>query len=373
MNRFQRLMAIAMVIALPTAACGMDVLGGESGEPTTMTVTAVFSDVIDLVPQHSVRAGDVTVGIVDSIELLADNGREGALVTMTVDRDLGLPANTSAELRKTGLLGERFVDLRKPEFGAAGSLTDGQRITNTRLATDFEDLTRAGGDVLAFVSADRLGAAVETGAIAFGGRQALVGRFIDDINAFVGTYKDNTDVLLALIDSLDAFAAAYAENSVANAAVLADLQAASEAFEQEDDKLLDTLEDVTRLSQVGGDFLAENQDEIASNLRRVRRLLNALTEVDGGLEGLLEWLPRHNLSVPNGAVNEGAQVWLDFIVCGINETNGDESRDCESPNPGVQGTDPGFHPFDPPCFNDFSKCEGSPQSGGTGYNDGYQG
>lgn len=365
--RTRALTALLAVVALTASACGM---GPFASDDDMITVTAVFSDVIDLVADHSVRAGDVPIGLVDSIELTDD---EQALVTMTIDGTLGLPKNTTASLAKTGLLGERFIDLRAPDTGRAGQLEDGDRIARTTIVTDFEDLVRAGGDVLAFVSADRLGAAVETGAIAFGGREALIGRFVDDVNGFVGTFEDNEDVLLALIDSLDALTAAYVENADANAAVLADLQEASEAFQTQDDKLLDTLEEVSRLSTVGGEFLETNQEELHSNLVRLRRIVGALTAVDGGLEGFLEWFPRHNKAVPSGAINEKAQVYLDFIVCGVTETEGDVSRDCTAPNPGQQGVLPPFFPFSEECFDDYTKCEDSPQSGGDGIDDGYQG
>ncbi len=82
MMRLRRALVTVTILAMTTAACGTDMFGSSGdGEPTTMTLTAAFTDVIDLVPQHSVRAGDVTVGFVDSIELVSNLGQEQAVVT----------------------------------------------------------------------------------------------------------------------------------------------------------------------------------------------------------------------------------------------------------------------------------------------------
>lgn len=352
--RRRTLPVLVLVAALVTAACG-------NGEDGPIMVSAVFDDVLDLVPQAHVRAGDVPIGTVQRIELTDDNQ---ARVVMQIEDDTGLPANTVAFLSKTSLLGERYVDLRPPEdVQAVGELSDGQRVEDARLVTDFETLVQTGGDVLAFLSADRLAAAIQTGAEAFGGEGSVLGQFLTDVEAFVGRYDESTDDLLALIDSLDAFTAAYAENADANAAVLADLEQASTAFEEVDEQLIDTLEDLAELSQSSERVLEENQEELSNLLRRLRKLLNELTRVDGALSETLTWWPRHNIWVPRGEKNEEAQVWLDFILCGVNDTDGDPSRDCTPPNPGQMSQPPGFYPHDEACMDDPSRCPDSPQGG----------
>lgn len=348
LRAFGRRAGLLLVLALTTAACGL--FGGDDG----LTVYAEFDDAMDLVAQADVRAGDVPIGTVTDIELTDDLK---ARVTMAIEGDHGLPRETAAWLSKTSMLGERYIDLRP--VGEEGSLEDGQLLTDTRIISDFEDLVRSGSDVLAFVSAQQLGAAIQTGATAFGGRGGLLGQFVTDVEAFVGRYDEGQEDLLHLIDQFDGLTAGLAPNAEQNAEGLAVLERASKTLQEEDDRLLDALEELRALSQVGDRIMREHREEIDNSVRRLRIVLDQLTRIDGALESFLVWGPRHNIHVPNGITDEFAQVWLDFLVCGENDTQGDPSRDCTPPNPGEHAPQPGYHPNDPACNESHANCEGT--------------
>ncbi|MDX1657597.1 MAG: MCE family protein [Nitriliruptorales bacterium] len=348
-HRLRRLLRSAVtwvaLLALLAGACSQE--GGE------LTIQATFDDVIDLVPKAHVRAGDVPIGIVTDIELTDDLQ---ALVTMEVQDGTGLPHETEAVLAKTSMLGERYIDLRPA--GEGGSLEDGQLITDTSILTDFEDLVRSGNDLLAFVAADRLGAAVQTGAVAFGGRGSLLSQFVTDLEVFVGRYEGGKDDLVRLIEELDGYTDVLADNAQDNADAFAELARFSQALEEEDDRLLDALDDLTRLAVVGERILANHREEIDGNTRRLRILLQQLVRIDGALQNFLTWIPRHNEHVPNGVVDFEGQVWLDFILCGENDDQNDPSEDCTPDNPGEPTDNPGYHPFLPECWEDHANCPG---------------
>ncbi|MDX1620579.1 MAG: MCE family protein [Nitriliruptorales bacterium] len=345
MPRLRPAVALVAVMAMLLSGCAQ-----EAGD---LTLQAKFDDVIDLVPKAHVRAGDVPIGIVTDIELTDDLE---ALVTMQVQDGTGLPKETEAVLAKTSMLGERYIDLRP--VGEGGSLEDGQMITQTSVLTDFEDLVQSGNELLAFVAADRLGAAVETGAVAFGGRGSLLSQFVTDLEVFVGRYEGGKSDLVRLIDELDGYTDVLADNAQDNADAFAELARFSQALEEEDDRLLDALDDLTRLAVVGERILAEHRDEIDNNTRRLRVLLQQIMRIDGALQRFLTWVPRHNEHVPNGIVDFEGQVWLDFILCGENDDQGDVSEDCTPPNPGQPTDNPGYHPFMPACWETHSNCPG---------------
>lgn len=344
-----RAVALLLVLALSASACS--VLGGDD----TLTVTAEFDDVIDLVKNAHVRAGDVPIGTVDGIELSPDGD---ALVTMTIEDGTGLPAEVEAALTKTSLLGERYVDLRP--LGESGAIADGQHIDETRIVKDFEDLVRSGNEALGLVVADQLATAVQAGAETFGGRASLLGGFIQDVESVVGRYEEGSDDLTALIDSLDGLTAEMAPDAEVNAQALATLQETADSLDAQDERLMDTLDDVSRLSVVGARILDEHERQLDNLVRRIRIISEQLTRIPNALQLLLTWAPRHNLHVPNGINNEEAQVWLDFIVCGIDETDGDPSRDCTPPNPGERDPGPGFSPGTEECDESHTNCPVEP-------------
>ncbi len=99
-----RRLLVAAVVAGLAALPGGGVLGGGVYDTPLpggadvgskpIRITADFDDVLDLVPQSSVKVDDVAVGRVDRIRLNPD-GRS-ARVTLLVNRDAQLPAGTVA-------------------------------------------------------------------------------------------------------------------------------------------------------------------------------------------------------------------------------------------------------------------------------------
>lgn len=323
------------------------VLAGCSFGDDTMTLYAEFDDAQDLVTQAQVRAGDVPVGLVTAIDLTDDLR---ARVTMEVDADLQLPGDTAAWLSKTSLLGERFVDLR-PQ-GTDGRVTDGMELADTRVVTDLEDLVGVGSDTLAFVAADRLAAAVQLGAEAFGGRGALIDQLVTDLRLVVGRYEDGTDTITGLIDELAALTASLAPDAEANAGTLDLLLESSDALAEQDERLLQSLADLQRLAVVGERILEDNAGELDDSVRRLRVLLAAVDEIDGALAEAIEQLPNHNLNVGDGVTDEFAQVWTDFVVCGLQSDEDDVSNACEPANGGSEAPPPQRDP----CPADEVRC-----------------
>jgi phospholipid/cholesterol/gamma-HCH transport system substrate-binding protein len=337
--------AIAVVLALAASACG--VLGSDED----LTVTAEFDDVIDLVPRAGVRAGDVPVGTVTDIQLTEDGD---ALVTMSVEPDTGLPGELMASLAKTSLLGERYIDLRPT--GEGGALRDGQHIDDTRIVTDFEDLVEAGNQTLAFVAADQLSAAVTTGAQAFGGRGGLLGSFIENVEGVIGRYDERSRDLVRTMEALDRLTAAMAPDAEFNAAALSTLDETARALDAQDERLMDALDEVTRLSITGARILDDHEQEIDNFVRRLRQITSEVNRYPDALQRIMTYAPRHNLHVPAGVVYEEAQVWLDFIICGFNDTPGDPTRACDPPNPGQPNDPPPFQPNPDSCDARHEGC-----------------
>ena len=123
----RRLAAVPFLAALVVALAGCSVSGGGSQR----TATAVFTDVGDLSNGAQVQLADVPVGSVQSIALDGDKAK----VTLAFDNGVRIPADVSAAINRTTILGDQFVqlDVPKSETGAAAAaapqLADGARIT----------------------------------------------------------------------------------------------------------------------------------------------------------------------------------------------------------------------------------------------------
>ncbi|WP_432476509.1 MCE family protein [Nocardioides sp. GXQ0305] len=128
LRRTTALLVAVLGAALVLSSCSATELplpGGTDTGDDPMVVRAEFNDVLDLVPQSTVKINDVSVGKITDVQL----DGETALVTMELPRGTDLPSNAVAEIRQTSLLGEKFVSLSPPESGASTTaLADGDTI-----------------------------------------------------------------------------------------------------------------------------------------------------------------------------------------------------------------------------------------------------
>ena len=117
----------------------------------TYTITARFDNIGGLKVRAPVRSAGVTVGRVVNISL--DRATYRGLVTMELDQNVRFPADTSAKILTSGLLGDQYIGL---EPGADDKdLEAGGTITLTQSAIVLENLisqflfrsaAEAGGD-----------------------------------------------------------------------------------------------------------------------------------------------------------------------------------------------------------------------------------
>ena len=101
--------------ALPGAAAS----GGDA-----WTVEVEMPDVTTLTENARVRVADVNVGTVRNIDVEGDH----ALVEVALEPDVVLPANTTAKIGSTSLLGSAHLELIAPD-DPQGQLHDGDRIS----------------------------------------------------------------------------------------------------------------------------------------------------------------------------------------------------------------------------------------------------
>jgi len=101
----------ALLVVSGLAACGTG--GG------TIKVDAIFHQVGDLPRFANVQSSDVVIGSVRGINLDGYNAR----VTLQIEKDAQIPRNAQALIRSTSLLGEEFVELRRPAGEAPSTQT----------------------------------------------------------------------------------------------------------------------------------------------------------------------------------------------------------------------------------------------------------
>jgi len=126
-------LGILAIFFLVTQTAGLSGLGGGD----EYEVTARFDDIGGLRVRAPVTMAGVRLGRISDIQF--DQDRLDAVVTLTIkSRYDNLPADTSASIRTSGLLGEQFIALEPG--GDVDALAQGDQIMHTQSALVLENL-----------------------------------------------------------------------------------------------------------------------------------------------------------------------------------------------------------------------------------------
>ncbi len=289
----RRLWSLAIVAALLSgvAGCGLDSVtlpGGAPGGPS-YPVTAEFSDVLDLVPQAAVKVNDVTVGSVDKIWLVGWTAR----VRMRVADDVKLPANATAEIRQTSLLGEKFVALSAPVGEQPqGNLAQNGLIplSRTTRTAEVEEVLGALGLLLNGGGLSQLKTINEELTKALRGRESDVSDLFHQLDTFLAGLDAQKHDIARAIDALDSFSAHLAQQKDTIDHALDALAPGLTVLAQQRQQLTGTLDALSQLSTVGTRVVNESRDDLLASLRSLQPVLSQLVKAGDDLPKALNFL-----------------------------------------------------------------------------------
>lgn len=284
----------------------MPLPGGAALGDHPFHITVQFSDVLDLVPQASVKVNDVAVGRIDRIDLSPD--QRSAVVAMTVNGDVRLPANALAQLRQSSLLGEKFVELARPAGqGVAGTLTEGAVIplSRTNRNPEVEEVLGAlslllnGGGVQQLSDITRELNKTLTGNEAE--IRALLSR-VDELSTELDSQKGE---IVQAVDGLNRLSFTLVGQRRHLSDALDNLGPGIEVLVQQRDQLVGMLQSLSRLSGVAVNTIGKSRNQLVDNLRALAPTLAKLAEAGQNLPTALKILPTYPLPDVAGDAMKG--------------------------------------------------------------------
>ncbi len=296
------------------AALAMAVgLSGCAGGPATLTASAKFTDVADLVTGAPVQYADITVGSVKSISLSGDEAK----VVMTIDRDADVPANVTAELQQTSILGEHFVSLVAPSPGDGPLLQNGSVITHTEFVPGIQQLVEAGAEVFGAVNAAQLSEIIDNGAEGFGGQAANLQQLLNDFDTILAGYSSRSSEITSVINNLNEFNSTLSPDAQQDAEAVGNLAQTTQILAQQSGRFEQLLQSLDDLAVQGNSILTTGLSQTEDQIDALAAVANQLAEHQKDLATILEELPAHNEALASLTVNNYAQILEDIIVCGL--------------------------------------------------------
>ncbi len=252
--------------------------------------SAVLADASELVRNNSVRLKDVQVGKVTSIKVDGLHAKVG----FTVAKDVRLPAQTSAVVRQTSMLGEMFIDL---EPQGDGSLPDGATIplSRTRRAAQLEQVVQLGGQLVNQVTADNFNRMINAFDDAWGGHPERLQNLFDAMAGASQNLDANREALGQTIDKVEQVAAGLAPHTAELAASVNNFAAGLRALDGHRDQLGQFTTSLKHLSDSASDLLVNHEAKLAASGKQAKDVLDQIVANLDDFEKGLFALPDFNL------------------------------------------------------------------------------
>ncbi|BAX94596.1 virulence factor Mce family protein [Mycobacterium shigaense] len=246
------------------------------------TITVDMADVATLPQNSPVMVDDVTVGSVSGIQ--AEQRSDGsfyAAVKLALDGNVVLPANATAAVAQTSLLGSLHIDLAAPKGKpATGRLVEGSKISesSTSRFPTTEEVFSALGVV---VNKGNLGALQEITDEAY---QAVAGRqdqfvgLLPRLEELTSGLNRQVDDIIGAIDGLSRFSSTLARDKDNLGKALDSLPEAIRVLNKNRDHIVDAFASLKKLALVTSNVLSKTKSDFAADLKDLYPVVKSLND-----------------------------------------------------------------------------------------------
>ncbi|BCQ07305.1 virulence factor Mce [Mycobacterium heckeshornense] len=290
-----RAAAVVMTALVALAGCGfrgansLPLPGTKGGGPGSYTVQAQMPDVQNLEQNSRVRVNDVNVGKVTKIELQGWH----ALVTMSIDGDVDLPANATAKIGQTSLLGSVHIELAPPageppqgklHNGALIPLSSAGAYPSTERVLAAASLLLNGGGL------GQVQDIIEALSTAFSGREQDLRNLLEQLNKFVGYLNDQKHDIIAATESLNNLVGQFADQKPVIDKALKTIPEALSVLKDERDNLAEALSELGKVGALAADSVNKTKENLVKELKDLGPVLQSLADAGPGLTRSLGFL-----------------------------------------------------------------------------------
>jgi phospholipid/cholesterol/gamma-HCH transport system substrate-binding protein len=267
----------------------MPMPGTQGGGPGAFEIKAQMPDVAYIEPNSRVRVGDANVGSVTKIE------RQGwhALVTMRINGDVNLPANATAKVGQTSLLGSLHIELSPPTAAAPeGTLHNGSLIPLANAgAYPSTDQTLAAVSLL--LNGGGVGQVQDITAAfatAFTGREQELKSLITQLDKFVRHLNEQTGDIIAATESFNNLVGQFADQKPVLDKAIRTIPDALAVLNDERNNLVTAVDTFGKFSALATDTVNKTKDALTQELKDVAPVWESLANAGPALTRSLSFL-----------------------------------------------------------------------------------
>lgn len=235
------------------------------------SITVDLADVATLPQNSPVMIDDVTVGSVSGIQAMQrPDGSFYAAVKLALDRKVVLPANSTARVAQTSLLGSQHVELAAPtNQPPVGRLSDGSTIqeSHTSRYPTTEEVLSALGVVVNKGNLGALQEVTDETYKAVAGRGSQFTNLVPRLAELTAGLNKQVNDIIAALDGLDRFSTILANNKDSLGRALDSLPDALLVLNKNRDNIIQAFAALKKVATVASHVLAETKVDFAEDLK----------------------------------------------------------------------------------------------------------
>ena len=282
--RTKRIAALVALLFAATTGCKFSGIysfplpGAVANGGNTYTLNVQFADVQDLVPFSAVKVNDATVGHVKSVSVQGHH----ALVVVQLKDSVKLPANSTALVSQTSLLGEKFVAIQPPANRQdwRGSLTNGGTISllNTDTDATIEEVLGSLSLVLNGGGLQNIQTITQEVNKALTGKEGNTRGLLEQLKTFAtGLNSQKSDIITAL-DHVDHLAATIKAQETTVTTAIDTFPGALKTLSDNTASLTKMLTALSNLGDTATKVINASKDDLLTNLRNLQPTLTELAK-----------------------------------------------------------------------------------------------
>ena len=289
----RRRLALLVLLAVTLSGCGfpgiysLPLPGAVATGAHTYTIRVELADALDLVPFSAVKVADATVGHVKSVRI---HDRHAEVVCQLKD-SVRLPANATAQLSQTSLLGEKFIQLAAPATEPpTGQLRNGAVIGLASTDTDatVEDVLGALSLLLSGGGLAQLHTIATELSTALDGHEATARDLLSQLTTFATALDTQKEHIIAAVEHIDALTTTVRAQEAALTQAVDVMPSALAILADDRVQLTRLLTSLRGLGTVAVRTIRGSRADLAANLKALRPTLTALAEVGDVIPKTLE-------------------------------------------------------------------------------------